>query len=122
VKSKSGQRARREKPGWCVGGENREWRMSQGRSSPPQAEEVEERTPLKWQAGRKAKGQFTGCSQCESAREVGTVTEMGRGPPCVTISRSICVAAMTLLHSFLWLSNIPSSIYHIFFIHLLMDS
>ena len=96
--------------------------MSQGRSSPPQAEEVEEWTPLKWQAGRKAKRRFTGCSQCGSARELGSVTEIGRRPPCVTNSRSICVAAMTLLHSFLWLSNIPLSIYHIFFIHLLMDS
>ena len=77
MKSKSGQRARRGRPGWCVGGENREWRLSQGGSSPPQAEEVEEWTPLRWQAGRKAKGQFTGCSQRGRAREVGSVTETG---------------------------------------------
>ena len=79
MKKKSGQRARREKPSWCVGGENREWRISQARSSPPQAEEAEGWTPLKWQAGRKSKGQFTGCFQCGSAREVGSVAEMGLG-------------------------------------------
>ena len=36
-------------------------------------------------------------------------------------SRSIHLSQMARVHSFLWLSNIPLYIYHIFFIHLSFD-